>query len=69
MLASTYRAHASKPNHDVIDYRRNRLDKDFVLLQSLGAGAFSQVWKVRERKSGEVSAVKAGKPYTGKKNR
>ncbi|KAK8854579.1 hypothetical protein IAR55_003318 [Kwoniella newhampshirensis] len=46
-----------------------RLEKDFLVVQSLGSGSFSQVWKVRERKSGRFYAVKAGKPYSGAKNR
>lgn len=49
--------------------RRNKLDADFVLVQGIGAGEFSQVWKVRSRRDGAVSAVKAGKPYMGVKNR
>jgi hypothetical protein len=47
----------------------NKLDRDFVLVQGIGAGEFSQVWKVRSRRDGRVSAVKAGKMYTGVKNR
>lgn len=46
-----------------------RLETDFALVENLGSGAFSQVWKVREKKTGKVFAVKAGKPYTGAKNR
>lgn len=46
-----------------------RLETDFALVENLGNGAFSQVWKVREKKTGKVFAVKAGKPYTGAKNR
>jgi mitosis inhibitor protein kinase SWE1 len=70
MLLATYRAQeVAASDVGAGESSRNRLDKDFVLLQSLGAGAFSQVWKVRERASGAVWAVKAGKPYTGKKNR
>ncbi|KIR68063.1 WEE/WEE-UNCLASSIFIED protein kinase, partial [Cryptococcus bacillisporus CA1873] len=46
-----------------------RLETDFALVENLGSGAFSQVWKAREKKTGKVFAVKAGKPYTGVKNR
>ncbi|OCF40718.1 WEE protein kinase [Kwoniella heveanensis CBS 569] len=46
-----------------------RLDKDFTVIETLGSGAFSQVLKVREKASGRLYAVKAGKPYTGAKNR
>ncbi|WWC71323.1 uncharacterized protein I206_105277 [Kwoniella pini CBS 10737] len=46
-----------------------RLEKDFTVIQTLGSGAFSQVLKVCERSSGKLYAVKAGKPYTGVKNR
>ncbi|ODN83545.1 hypothetical protein L202_01667 [Cryptococcus amylolentus CBS 6039] len=46
-----------------------RLETDFTLVDNLGSGAFSQVWKAREKKTGKVYAVKAGKPYTGIKNR
>ena len=46
-----------------------RLEKDFVLVQSVGSGEFSKVWKVRGKKDGRLWAVKAGKPYTGLKNR
>ncbi|WWC93348.1 hypothetical protein V866_000182 [Kwoniella sp. B9012] len=47
----------------------SRLEKDFTVIQTLGSGAFSQVLKVREKSSGRLYAVKAGKPYTGAKNR
>ncbi|WWC63567.1 uncharacterized protein I303_106171 [Kwoniella dejecticola CBS 10117] len=46
-----------------------RLDKDFTVVQNLGSGAFSQVFKVCEKSTGKLFAVKAGKPYTGAKNR
>ncbi|WVQ95179.1 hypothetical protein IAU59_002273 [Kwoniella sp. CBS 9459] len=46
-----------------------RLDKDFTVIETLGSGAFSQVLKVREKRTGRLYAVKAGKPYTGAKNR
>ncbi|WWC90462.1 uncharacterized protein L201_005397 [Kwoniella dendrophila CBS 6074] len=46
-----------------------RLEKDFTVIQTLGSGAFSQVLKVCEKSSGKLYAVKAGKPYTGAKNR
>ncbi|WVW85353.1 hypothetical protein I302_107391 [Kwoniella bestiolae CBS 10118] len=47
----------------------SRLEKDFTVVQTLGSGAFSQVLKVREKSTGHLYAVKAGKPYTGAKNR
>ncbi|KAK4686599.1 mitosis inhibitor protein kinase SWE1, partial [Tremellales sp. Uapishka_1] len=65
MLAATFKAHESLPRKGD---RGNRFDKDFVLIESLGGGAFSKVWKVRDKKGG-VWAVKAGKPYSGSKNR
>ncbi|WVF67603.1 hypothetical protein IAT40_002361 [Kwoniella sp. CBS 6097] len=46
-----------------------RLDKDFTVIETLGSGAFSQVLKVCEKGTGRLFAVKAGKPYTGAKNR
>ena len=68
MLAAAYKAgEAVIGKTEVIS--QNRLDRDFTLVQSLGAGAFSQVWKVRDKKDGQYWAVKAGKPYTGVKNR
>ncbi|WRT68652.1 uncharacterized protein IL334_005631 [Kwoniella shivajii] len=48
---------------------KTRLDKDFTVVQALGSGAFSQVLEVCEKSSGKLYAVKAGKPYTGAKNR
>ncbi|WVN86162.1 uncharacterized protein L203_101323 [Cryptococcus depauperatus CBS 7841] len=47
----------------------SRLETDFILIKNLGAGAFSQVWKVQEKETGKIYAVKAGRPYTGIKNR
>lgn len=46
-----------------------RLERDFSLVQALGAGEFSSVWKVRHKGDGKVWAVKTGRPYTGAKNR
>lgn len=46
-----------------------RFGRDFTLVQALGTGEFSSVWKVRHRESGELFAVKAGKAFTGQKSR
>jgi hypothetical protein len=67
MLATSFRA-AQRGNKARQRGAPNRLQTDFKLVQSLGAGEFSQVWKVRD-KEGKVWAVKAGKSYTGTKNR
>lgn len=48
---------------------RGRLEREYVVLSKLGEGEFSQVYKAREKMGGTVVAVKAGKPYTGNKNR
>jgi mitosis inhibitor protein kinase SWE1 len=72
MLAASYKAHrSSAPPGPTGAAKRiaGRLERDFVLLQSLGSGEFSQVWKVRDKKHGRLWAVKAGKPYTGYTNR
>ena len=72
MLAASFRAAASR-NSDVFrsssGYGGSRLETDFVIVQSLGKGEFSHVWKVKEKASGTLFAVKAGRPYTGYKNR
>ncbi|ORX38288.1 hypothetical protein BD324DRAFT_588590 [Kockovaella imperatae] len=47
----------------------SRLDKEFAIVHSLGKGEFSQVWKVVEKSTGVMYAVKAGRTYTGYKNR
>ena len=47
----------------------NRLGAAFNIKGSLGRGEFSQVWSVQEKSTGNVFAVKAGRPYTGLKNR
>ena len=39
------------------------------MLEPIGHGEFSTVWKVREKKSGSLWAVKRGKPYKGIKDR
>jgi mitosis inhibitor protein kinase SWE1 len=46
-----------------------RFEKDFVMLEPIGNGEFSTVWKVKEKKTGKVWAVKRGKPYLGLKDR
>lgn len=46
-----------------------KLERDFTLVQALGAGEFSSVWKVRHKGDGKMWAVKTGRPYTGVKNR
>lgn len=75
MLAASYKAQASSnlvSASKLEDGEGKKLDKferDFTLIQSLGGGAFSRVWKVRDKVSGGLWAVKAGKPYTGHKNR
>jgi hypothetical protein len=47
----------------------SRFERDFVLLGPIGVGEFSTVWKVREKRNGNVWAVKRGKPYIGEKDR
>ena len=71
MLATSFAAHSSKSSPPTMSAKdiTGRLERDFVLVQSLGRGEFSQVWKVRDKKVGRLWAVKAGKSYTGYKNR
>ncbi|WVR09388.1 hypothetical protein IAU60_006455 [Kwoniella sp. DSM 27419] len=64
---SLFNANASRPDHRRIG--GTRLERDFTVIQTLGSGAFSQVLKVREKATNRLYAVKAGKPYTGAKNR
>lgn len=71
MLAAAYKAQAT-PNASTgvpVSQKRGRLDQDFIIVNSMGKGEFSQVWKVKDRAEGKCWAVKAGKPYTGMKNR
>jgi len=65
MLSATYKSQCSS----VSQIPSNRLATDFVIQQSLGKGEFSQVWSVQEKLTGNIFAVKAGRPYTGVKNR
>lgn len=46
-----------------------RFERDFTLVQALGSGEFSCVWKVRSKADGGLWAVKTGRPYTGARNR
>lgn len=46
-----------------------RFEKDYVMLEPIGNGEFSTVWKVKEKKTGKLWAVKRGKPYLGLKDR
>lgn len=46
-----------------------RFEQDFVVLEPVGQGEFSTVWKVREKRSGDIFAVKRGKAYCGAKDR
>lgn len=67
MLAASFKVQATAA--ELIAVPGNRLEKDFVIEKSLGQGEFSNVWEVRDRKTGQLFAVKAGRPYTGSKNR
>lgn len=77
MLATSFRTHgpeiesvwADSPIRAGKSVLRGRFEDDFQIVQSLGVGAFSQVWKVCEKKTGSMYAVKAGKPFTGFKSR
>jgi mitosis inhibitor protein kinase SWE1 len=68
MLAASFRAQAMIGS-TTQGGSANKLNRDFVIMQSLGRGEFSQVWKVKEKKTGRMYAVKAGRAYTGTKNR
>lgn len=46
-----------------------RFEQDFVVLAPVGRGEFSTVWKVREKSSGDIFAVKRGKAFSGAKDR
>ena len=73
MLAATFRESSEAiegcPESEANKCKSGRLDRDYDIIQSLGRGEFSQVWKVREKNNGRLWAIKAGKPYTGYKNR
>lgn len=85
MLAATFRAHGSVvpttpaavdttvAETYMSDSARvagaGRFERDFTLVQALGSGEFSCVWKVRCKADGELWAVKTGRPYTGARNR
>ena len=78
MLAETFKldgvsGHAKNPSSgppsEALKVGGSRLDHDFTLVGNLGKGEFSQVWKVMEKSTGTMYAVKAGRPYTGYKNR
>jgi hypothetical protein len=51
------------------DISQGRFEQDFVVLQPVGQGEFSTVWKVRGKRTGEIFAVKRGKAFTGGKDR
>ncbi|KAL7422403.1 mitosis inhibitor protein kinase swe1 [Cryptotrichosporon argae] len=69
MLSASYRADANADGPTRSADSGNRLERDFEIVRALGQGEFSRVWEVRDKKQGNVWAVKAGKPYTGFKNR
>lgn len=48
---------------------QGRLERDFLILGPLGQGEFSDVLKVKEKKTGGMYAVKRGRPFTGAKDR
>lgn len=68
MLAATFRAQG-RDLRGQSSIHAGRFNSEFVIVQSLGRGEFSQVWKVREKTTGNVFAIKAGKTYTGYKHR
>ena len=72
MLTATFHSHGSVAPLTLSMPQKGtagRLEKDFTIVQSVGTGEFSHVWKVRDKHEGRFWAVKAGKPYTGQKNR
>lgn len=73
MLASSFRPHgnpaAAGAGAGQSQVMSGRLERDFVMVKSIGCGEFSHVWNVKDKKDGRLWAVKAGKPYTGHKNR
>ncbi|KAL1407790.1 mitosis inhibitor protein kinase swe1 [Vanrija albida] len=84
MLAATFRAHAAvmpaTPAAGTTlaeglmpDAARvagaGRFENDFTLVQALGSGEFSNVWKVRSKADNDLWAVKTGRPYIGARNR
>lgn len=69
MLAATFQAQGTHGGRPHFAGPGNMINSDFVIMEILGQGEFSTVWKVKEKKSGQLFAVKAGRPYTGKKNR
>lgn len=79
MLAASYRGAADSPPSAPVQPVAKRAfpssnrglrlpNRDLEVVAPLGSGSFSQVWKVKDSK-GKLYAVKAGKPYTGSKNR
>lgn len=47
----------------------SKFERDFVMLEPIGQGEFSTVWKVRDKRTGGLWAVKRGKPFIGLKDR
>ena len=68
MLGMAYQNEAVPQANDALGDGINRLNKDLEIIGGLGKGEFSQVWRVKDR-AGNLWAVKAGKPYSGAKNR
>lgn len=58
-----------KSMFEVLDKETDVLKERFEMLEELGRGDGGVVWMVKERKSGEVGAVKVGKVYSGEKDR
>lgn len=84
MLAATFRAHAAAMpatpgagtalaeglmSEAARVAGAGRFESDFTLVQSLGSGEFSNVWKVRSKADNDLWAVKTGRPYIGARNR
>ena len=58
-----------KPSRPVTPVGVSRFEREYMMLEPIGNGEFSTVWKVKERKSARIWAVKRGKPYLGAKDR
>jgi mitosis inhibitor protein kinase SWE1 len=58
-----------KPTRPTTPGGASRFEREYVMLEPIGNGEFSTVWKVKERKTGGIWAVKRGKPYLGVKDR
>lgn len=68
-LSGGDKATMASPRQASKDLPNVLFERDFTLLEPLGQGEFSTVWKVKDKKDGLMYAVKRNKAFIGEKDR